>query len=49
MIATVTVCVPLVPAAIVGFEHVAPAGNPVQEKLTTVGNVVAPIGLTTTL
>src|SRR5437870_3347694 len=49
LIATVTVCTPLVPAGIVGLEHDAPAGSPVHVKLTAVANVAAPTGLTTTL
>jgi hypothetical protein len=49
LIATVTVCVPLAPTAIVGLEQLAPGGNPAQAKLTADTNVVAPTGLTTTL
>jgi hypothetical protein len=49
LIATVTVCTPLVPAGIVGLEHDAPVGSPVHAKLTAVANVAAPTGLTTTL
>jgi hypothetical protein len=46
LIAKETVCTPLAPVAIEGFEHVAPSGNPLHAKLTPAGNVVAPTGVT---
>jgi hypothetical protein len=49
LIASDTVCAPLAPVVIVGFEQVAPAGNPLHAKLTPNGNVVAPTGETTRL
>jgi hypothetical protein len=49
LIVSVTVCVPLAPVAIAGAEQVAPAGSPLHEKFTPVGNVVAPTGVTTRL
>jgi hypothetical protein len=45
----VAVCAPLAPALICGFEQVVPAGNPLHEKVTGLGKVVEPIGVTVKL
>jgi hypothetical protein len=43
------VCVPFAPAVTCGFEQLAPAGNPLHEKVTGLGNVVDPTGVTVKL
>jgi hypothetical protein len=49
LIESETLCVPLAPAAIEGFEQFAPSGSPLHEKLTATGNVDAPTGVTVRL